>query len=182
MDAETIKKLRERLKALPKFDRGFSWEARNRYTGSERLECGGDMASLFKWVIDNTDTLIDALDTQSGRTEATSEIGEPGPDAMRVIDPEQWEPCSPAYLAAGGNCACAPRVWDAKSKNHWHPKLTLSGSRTEAMRKALEGIKAVAAQAHRYRSNVGKEAMFLAVIEERAAEALSTSNPGDADG
>lgn len=42
---------------------------------------------------------------------------------MTVIDPDQWEPCSPSYLARGGDCATAPRVWHEQQCNHWHPKL-----------------------------------------------------------
>ena len=44
------------------------------------------------------------------------------------------------------------------------------------LREALSGIKTVAAQAHRHRSNAGKEAMFLAVIEQRADAALNGDN------
>lgn len=54
---------------------------------------------------------------------AREEFGAPGPDAMRVIDPDQWEPCSPSYLKRGGCCATAPRVWHTTELNHWHPKL-----------------------------------------------------------
>lgn len=42
--------------------------------------------------------------------------------AMTVIDAEQWEPCSPSWIARGGDCAAAPRVWNAATCNHWHPK------------------------------------------------------------
>lgn len=42
---------------------------------------------------------------------------------LTVIDPDQWEPCSPAWLAGGGKCATSPRVWHAATCNHWHPKL-----------------------------------------------------------
>ncbi|MFA4499929.1 hypothetical protein P2B16_14925 [Xanthomonas perforans] len=41
--------------------------------------------------------------------------------AMTVINPDEWEPCSPAYLANGGSCD-APRVWNAQDHNHWHPR------------------------------------------------------------
>lgn len=40
---------------------------------------------------------------------------------MTVINPEEWEPCSPAYLANGGRCD-APRVWNQQGQNHWHPR------------------------------------------------------------
>lgn len=53
--------LRARLGILERYDRGFSWEHRNRYTGSERIECGGDLANLVKWILDNTDALKAAL-------------------------------------------------------------------------------------------------------------------------
>lgn len=52
---------------------------------------------------------------------ATAQASEPSAE-LTVIDPEQWEPCSPAWLNAGGNCAAAPRLWHAASCNHWHPK------------------------------------------------------------
>lgn len=41
---------------------------------------------------------------------------------MTVINPEEWEPCSPEYLAGGGRCD-APRVWNPQTQNHWHPRL-----------------------------------------------------------
>jgi len=41
--------------------------------------------------------------------------------ALTVIDPEEWEPCTPEYLSNGGDCK-APRVWHAATCNHWHPK------------------------------------------------------------
>jgi hypothetical protein len=58
-------------------------------------------------------------------------FGAPGPDAMRVIDPEQWEPCSPDYLRRGGCCASAPRVWNAERLNHYHPKLPAAPAKQE---------------------------------------------------
>jgi len=54
---------------------------------------------------------------------SVAEAAEPVAAIMTVIDPDAWEPCSPAYLAAGGDCASAPRVWNALEMNHWHPKL-----------------------------------------------------------
>ena len=42
-------------------------------------------------------------------------------EVMTVINPEEWEPCSPEYLAAGGRCD-APRVWNPQTQNHWHPR------------------------------------------------------------
>ncbi|WP_065091449.1 hypothetical protein [Rhizobium leucaenae] len=50
------------------------------------------------------------------------------PDRMTVINPDEWEPCSPEYLSAGGSCH-APRVWNENDKNHWHPKLSLQPDR-----------------------------------------------------
>lgn len=58
-------------------------------------------------------------------------FGAPGPDAMRVIDPDQWEPCSPDYLKRGGCCATAPRVWNAERLNHYHPKLPAAPAKQE---------------------------------------------------
>lgn len=52
--------------------------------------------------------------------------GTPRAGAMRVIDADQWEPCSPSYLSRGGCCATAPRVWNAEGLNHWHPKIPAS--------------------------------------------------------
>ena len=40
-----------------------------------------------------------------------------------VIDPTQWEPCSPEWINKGGDCANSPRIWHAKTCNHWHPKI-----------------------------------------------------------
>lgn len=46
------------------------------------------------------------------------------PDVMTVIDPDQWEPCSPGWLTRHppGDCAAAPRVWNPREQNHYHPK------------------------------------------------------------
>jgi len=65
---------------------------------------------------------------------------QPGREAMHVIDPDQWEPCSPDWLKRGGNCACAPRVWDHLDKNHWHPKIAspVPAKREAGVVKALE--------------------------------------------
>lgn len=41
--------------------------------------------------------------------------------AMTVIDPDEWEPCSPSYLSRGGSCS-APRVWNAAEGNHWQTR------------------------------------------------------------
>jgi hypothetical protein len=41
--------------------------------------------------------------------------------AMTVINPDEWEPCSPDYLANGGSCD-APRVWNGQTQNHYHPR------------------------------------------------------------
>lgn len=49
-------------------------------------------------------------------------IAKPQPKGLTVIDPDAWEPCSPAWLQAGGCCATAPRLWHAATNNHWHPK------------------------------------------------------------
>lgn len=46
------------------------------------------------------------------------------PVHLTVIDTEQWEPCSPAWLERGGNCATAPRVWNVSSNSHYHPRLS----------------------------------------------------------
>lgn len=35
--------------------------------------------------------------------------------------PTGWVACSPAWLNAGGNCAKAPRWFDGKIGNHFHP-------------------------------------------------------------
>lgn len=59
--------------------------------------------------------------------------------AMTVIDPDQWEPCSPVYLKAGGSCD-APRVWNEQSKNHWHPKIATPTAPNDDLRAALEDL------------------------------------------
>jgi hypothetical protein len=90
------------------------------YFNKERWEAEG------KTVTRVTDEDRSALVYASPQPAAVQEpVAEPDADAMRVIDPDQWEPCSPAYLSAGGSCS-APRVWNAKERNHWHPKLLAS--------------------------------------------------------
>ena len=42
----------------------------------------------------------------------------------------------------------------------------------EALVETISAIEKIAAAAHRHRGNIGKEAFFLAVIEQRAQEAL----------
>lgn len=70
----------------------------------------------------------------------------PVAEPMRVIDPDEWEPCSPEYLNAGGKCS-APRVWNAAECNHYHPKLRAASPAPvdagvrEALIDALAGLK-----------------------------------------
>lgn len=76
----------------------------------------------------------DWLPTARAIAAALSQAAEQ-PVAMTVIDPDAWEPCSPAYLSAGGSCD-APRVWSHTDRNHWHPKLAARppcDSRTETL-------------------------------------------------
>jgi hypothetical protein len=63
------------------------------------------------------------IDPVSGESIRDEVEGWPNEAAMRVINPDQWEPCSPEWLEKGGDCHCAPRVWNAADKNHWHPKI-----------------------------------------------------------
>ncbi len=63
---------------------------------------------------------------------------------MTVINPDEWEPCSPAYLAAGGRCD-APRVWNHANRDHWHPKLSASSPST----KDADGLREVEAFAEK---------------------------------
>lgn len=55
-----------------------------------------------------------------------SNVAHPQPKGLTVIDPDALEPCSPAWLKAGGCCATAPRLWHAATNNHWHPKVAPS--------------------------------------------------------
>jgi len=57
----TIDELIARLEAMPKYDRGIHWELRNRYTGAEWLECHGQIANVFKWILDNHEELLATL-------------------------------------------------------------------------------------------------------------------------
>lgn len=42
---------------------------------------------------------------------------------LTVIDPTEWEPCSPSWLERHPHdCAVAPRVWSEAMCNHYHPK------------------------------------------------------------
>lgn len=72
-----------------------------------------------------------ALSAQVQGVAGHEPFGAPGPDAMRVIDSDQWEPCSPDYLRRGGCCATAPRVWNAGHLNHYHPKLPAAPAKQE---------------------------------------------------
>lgn len=49
--------------------------------------------------------------------------GEGEAPPMTVVNPDEWEPCSPEYLSRGGSCN-SPRVWNEATGNHYHPKLT----------------------------------------------------------
>lgn len=51
----------------------------------------------------------------------SSQDSQPGRE-LYMIDPSQWEPCSPESLKAGTDCAHAPRVWSSAIGNHLHPK------------------------------------------------------------
>jgi hypothetical protein len=47
----------------------------------------------------------------------------PVASTLTVINPDEWEPCSPKYLQKHpGACATAPRVWYEERHNHYHPK------------------------------------------------------------
>ena len=45
----------------------------------------------------------------------------PSSKVLTVIDPQDWEPCSPAYLSNGG-CCDHVRLWCEAEKNHYHPR------------------------------------------------------------
>lgn len=99
--------------------------------------------------------------------------GHPDASAMRVIDPDQWEPCSPAYISAGGCCASAPRVWNARDKNHWHPKPSLYGP-CRAVEVTDEELRAVgfSAMARDYPRDKMALAMFAAFQGNVTADQL----------
>lgn len=49
---------------------------------------------------------------------------------------------------------------------------------TARLREEVEAIRLIAAKAHRHRANIGKESMFLAAIEGRAAAAVDSDGDG----
>lgn len=63
-----------------------------------------------------------------------------------------WVPCSPEWIAAGGDCANAPRIWSEELKNHLHPTAPAPDGAVEAltseMRLLLEQVKQDFAAAH----------------------------------
>lgn len=53
--------LQAKLAELPKYDVGFHWEAKNKYTQSARFECGGILANFCMWIVENRSALEAAL-------------------------------------------------------------------------------------------------------------------------
>lgn len=47
-----------------------------------------------------------------------------GQPKFTVIDESQWVPCTPDWIAGGGDCASAPRLWCGAELNHYHPKVS----------------------------------------------------------
>lgn len=103
---------------------GGSWNAkRGRYGVVDYGTCVSLGEAKAAAQADYEARIRSALSAQVQDVAGQEPYGAPGPDVMHVIDPDQWEPCSPSYLSRGGCCATAPRVWNVKGLNHWHPKL-----------------------------------------------------------
>jgi hypothetical protein len=81
--------------------------------------------------------------------------------AMTVIDAEQWEPCSPSWIARGGDCAAAPRVWNAATCNHWHPKAAPTAAPQQEAQEPShrETVDVVGVRSNGEHVNLGKIAM-----------------------
>lgn len=67
----TLDKLKEQLEAIPKYDRGISWQLSN-WQRREELAVYGATATALKFVLDNTDAILALLSTP--KPEATEGV------------------------------------------------------------------------------------------------------------
>jgi hypothetical protein len=58
--AESLRELLKLIDAMPRTDRGFSWEARD-WQGNEAIRAYGENAAVLKFILDNTDTIAAEL-------------------------------------------------------------------------------------------------------------------------
>lgn len=108
--------------------------------------------------------------------------------------PEAWAKVSPQVIAEASPTAITYLVEDAQydiarlayDRNYWKveaegerakvarrdAQLTALRARVKELEEGVQALETVAAQAHRHRGNKGKEADFLAVIEDRARTLL----------
>lgn len=61
-------------------------------------------------------------------------------DEQEWIPVGEWVPCSPAWLNAGGDCACAPRVYNNVTRNHYHPPVKEAVARFSKMNALLDWL------------------------------------------
>jgi hypothetical protein len=71
----------------------------------------------------SVDEVVNTLTELSERIEVL-EAEAKAAQTLTVIDPNHWVPCSPEWITKGGNCATAPRLWNAVECNHYHPTVT----------------------------------------------------------
>ena len=71
----------------------------------------------------SVDEVVNTLTELSERIEVL-EAEAKAAQTLTVIDPNHWVPCSPEWINKGGNCASAPRLWNAVECNHYHPTVT----------------------------------------------------------
>ena len=108
---------------------------------------------------------IDALAEERNRLVA--ERDEARADAARLTR-ERDE----ARAAIERETAERDRAWQ-RAVDAWTARAQAAEADAARLREAVDTIRTIAATAHRHRSNKGKEADFLAVIEDRARAALT---------
>ncbi len=79
---------------------------------------------------------------------------------------DNWVTCSPEWLAAGGDCATAPRYWSEADGNHKHPAIPSEQTVATAMRAYTSAA-----------SNDMRDMMRAALMS--VAEAPTPSNPAE---
>lgn len=68
----SLAELLQLVDAMPRVDRGFSWEARD-YRGNEAIRAYGRNAKVLKFILDNTDQIVADLRTALASSEGRND-------------------------------------------------------------------------------------------------------------
>lgn len=73
-NGEVLEALRAKIEAIPRYDRGYHWQAEN-WRGVESIEAYGTIAAMCKFVLDKQDALIAALSASPPQGEGCATEG-----------------------------------------------------------------------------------------------------------